>query len=237
MTERSKRIGEMIRRGMETPRGVQGIFLLRCRLCGLPSLLHREPVPAFAVWPLPGLSPGGGHQLPLPGPACCGPPSPGPSLFSFWFSVHPRALLQGRVGHDWIKLKFPPPKFALRHPKSSWVFPNPKELTRPRLVCLPCALLGFCSLDAACTRPPQALCTCSSSAQSISCQVASLTPPLTYLGTAQTVNEIHSAPQYLHFTSHCWGLPWWRRRICLPMQESQIPGLGRSPGERNGNPL
>lgn len=67
MTERSKRIGEMIRRGMETPRGVQGIFLLRCRLCGLPSLLHREPVPAFAVWPLPGLSPGGDTSCPFPG--------------------------------------------------------------------------------------------------------------------------------------------------------------------------
>ena len=119
MTERSKRIGEMIRRGTETPRGVQGIFLLRCRLCRLPSLLHREPVPVFAVWPLPGLSPGGGTPA-APSRTCLSwPPSPGSSLFSFWFSVHPRALLRGRVVHDWIKLKSPPPKFALRHPESS----------------------------------------------------------------------------------------------------------------------
>ena len=56
----------------------------------------------------------------------------------------------------------------------------------------------------------------------------SLTDPPSHLprDCAQTVNEIHSAPQYLHFTPHCWGLPWWRRRICLPMQETQVRSLG-----------
>ena len=177
MTERSKRIGEMIRRGTETPRGVQGFFLLRCRLCRLPSLLHREPVPVFAVCLLPGLSPGGRTPA-APSRACLsGPPSPGSSLFSFWFSVHLRAFLRGHVVHDWIKLKSPPPKFALRDPKSSWVFPNPKELTRPCLVCLPCVLFGFCSLDTPGTLLPQALCTCCSSAWNTSCQVASWLPP------------------------------------------------------------
>lgn len=100
------------------PWGVKGSFLLRCQLCGMPSLLHGEPVPVFAVCPLLVSLPGWGHQLPLPVPArrCPDqwPPSPGCSLFSFWFSIHPQALLRHHFVHGCKELKPHPPMLVVR---------------------------------------------------------------------------------------------------------------------------
>ena len=51
---------------------------------------------------------------------------------------------------------------------------------------------------------------------------------------------IYLDPLELHISSNHYGLPWWlsgKESVCNGEDPASIPGLGKSPGEGNGNPL
>lgn len=117
MTERSKRIGKMIRRGMRTPEGSRAPFYWDASSAGCRPSCTGSRCPCLLSVPSWSL-PGWGHQLPLPVPArrCPDqwPPAPGCSLFSSWFSIHPQALRRHHFVHGCKELKPHPPMLAVR---------------------------------------------------------------------------------------------------------------------------
>ena len=60
---------------------------------------------------------------------------------------------------------------------------------------------------------------------------------------SRIISTAHSQGSVSDHVEYFWGLPWWlfpgggKESACNAGDLESIPGLGRSPGERNGNPL
>ena len=52
--------------------------------------------------------------------------------------------------------------------------------------------------------------------------------------------QLYSTENYIQYPIENQGLPWWlsdKESVCKAGDTGSIPGLGRSPGKENGNPL